>query len=250
MNGAILWSGQSLIDGSPVVVIVTGLSRQTKNEKIGAMVPVYILHRTVNPVEALKTGADRAICGDCPHRAGSCYVRVEQAPLAVWRAYQRGAYPRWCDRKHSHRITGRPIRLGAYGDPAAVPTIVWARLLRHTDNWTGYTHQWRDCHQSLARYLMASCETPEDVAHAHAMGWRTFRARPIDAPLLPSEIECPASARAGKRLTCAQCGACDGTNRGSKSPGNRSISIEGHGGIAKMRKFTILVNSLYPLPMV
>ena len=34
-----------------------------------------------------------------------------------------------------------PVRIGSYGDPAAVPTRVWAELVRYAKNWTGYTHQ-------------------------------------------------------------------------------------------------------------
>jgi len=45
-----------------------------------------------------------------------------------------------------------------------------------------------------------------------------------------NEAICPASAEAGKKLTCDRCLACDGT--GSKRKG--SIVIQAHGGTAVM----------------
>ena len=63
------------------------------------------------------------------------------------------------------------------------------------------------------------------------MGWRTFRVSldPERDPLRKGEALCPASAEAGKKLTCAQCLACGGAD-GRRS----SIYIPAHGGFAVM----------------
>ena len=70
----------------------------------------------------------------------SCYVTVFQAPLAVWKAYHRGIY----DEAKDGELAGLIVRLGAYGDPAAVPFHVWDRALINSAGHNGYTHQWRD----------------------------------------------------------------------------------------------------------
>lgn len=66
------WRGPSPIDGAPIVMIMTGLSRkaseQSKNTKTGPMVQTHIVRQDMAPVVAMMNGADRAICGDCPLR--------------------------------------------------------------------------------------------------------------------------------------------------------------------------------------
>jgi len=231
-NGAVLYRGPSLIDGSPIVCIATGLASASANAKTGGLIQTYILRADVSPVDAVKSGADVSICGACPHRGDgsgkgrTCYVNVGQGPLAVYRAFQRGAYP-----DASPGIgAGRLVRLGTYGDPAAVPVAVWQALLAGSVGSTGYSHQWRTCDQSLSRYCMASVDSAAEAAEASAAGWRYFRvALPCDAPRLPSEAICPASAEAGKKLQCADCLACSGAN------GRRgNIVIQAHGGFAVM----------------
>ena len=242
-NGAILWRGPSLIDGAPIVAIAVGLSHASSNRKTGAMLQTYILRDDVSPLEAVRIGADASICGSCPHRghlarledgslrnAGrTCYVNLGQGPLGVWRAYKRGRYP------EATGITvlgaGRIVRLGTYGDPAAVPATIWAALTQRATGRTGYTHQWRrDYAQNLKGLCMASCDSEAEAAEAQALGWRTFRvAMPGDLARTPVEAICPASAEAGKKLTCSQCLACAGAN------GRRgSIVIQAHGGFAVM----------------
>src|SRR5262245_27962174 len=86
-QGVVLYRGASLLNGSAVVVVAVGLARKSKNVKTGNMVQTYILaDNEEDPVQAVKSGADPAICGDCPHRGRSCYVNVAQAPLSIYRA--------------------------------------------------------------------------------------------------------------------------------------------------------------------
>ena len=76
---------------------------------------------------------------------------------------------------------------------------------------------------------MASAESAADHADAHAMGWRTFRVKPIGAPSLQGEVTCPASKEAGQRTVCADCRACGGQSAKARA----SIVIEAHGATAK-----------------
>ena len=120
-NGVVLWEGPSWIDGGPIVAIMT--FRPSQLFKIGDMTQVWILRSDMHPHEAKQTGADRSICGDCPHRHGSCYV-TSNPTGAVWKAYRDGNYPQWQgpDRKRWDRIiASKPVRWGAYGDPALIP---------------------------------------------------------------------------------------------------------------------------------
>ena len=97
--GYIAYEGPSEIDGAPIVVIINKIDGSA-NAKTGAIVQSFIIRSDVNPVEALKTGADASICGDCVHRPITaketgeppCYVNVGRSVLAVYNAYKRGRY--------------------------------------------------------------------------------------------------------------------------------------------------------------
>jgi hypothetical protein len=218
MGGFILWQGASLLDGAPIVVIAT---TKTENRKTGNMVQTWILRSDIDPVAAAKTGADASICGDCPQRwflKGQCYVNLGQAPLAVFRAFQRGAYT---PSNPADVGAGRAVRIGSYGDPAAAPVSIWDAFLSRARKWTGYTHQWRRPEFSaLARFCMASTESEE----AAPAGWRTFRVRAATTGLLRGEAMCPASTEGGAKLQCVTCGACNGTATGRRG----NIAIVAH----------------------
>ncbi len=228
---SVVWEGRSLFDGRPIVAIATGLNSVSKNTKTGDMIQVWILPRWRSPLTALLSGSDESVCGDCPLRREACYVRVDAAPLSVWRAYQRGRYaPLEID-----RLAGRRVRLGAYGDPAAIPVSAWVPLLEVCSGWTGYTHAWRTCDQRYREILMASCDTLEDRREARDRGWRTFRTRLEIEGLEAGEIACPASAEGGHRSTCAECGLCDGSR--GESDRRRDIAIVAHGTTGKVRGY-------------
>lgn len=238
-TGYIIYRGPSLLDGSPIVAVA--ITSKSRNDKTGNMVQTYILRDgAMSPTEAVREGYDVGICGDCKHRpstGGACYVVVAQGPMVVWKGVQSGRYPLDDGYMAQTAATGRMVRLGTYGDPAAVPSEVWERLLRNAAGRTGYTHQWRngDVPQAqldtLRRLVMASVDTPDELEYARQLGWRTFRVRLESEALAQREFVCPASEEAGKRTTCAQCAACDGIERGMKA----SPTILAHGG--KARKF-------------
>lgn len=224
----ILYTGPSLLDGRPIVAIATA---GTSNAKTGDMVQTWILRADMDPLEASASEADSSVCGQCPHRrslGGSCYVTLHQAPRAVWYAWWRGSYstPEAGRRVRRAIANGAGVRLGAYGDPAAVPVEVWRSLLEGAPAHTGYTHQWRNPVAAPLRTLvMASCDSDEDCRDAAAAGWRYFRVKvPGEAPPAGS-VECLSDARG---VTCRDCGICNGArpNR-DRQPTNVWIDVHG-----------------------
>ncbi len=216
MKNAIIYNGPSLLDGKPIVVIATYSNR---NKKTGHVVQTYILRGDLNPLEASKTGEDFSICGNCtmrgevttdPQRKQAkgrrCYVNLGQGVLIVYKSYLRGVYKEGAARDMGR---GRFVRVGTYGDPAAVPSHVWDELLAEADTWTAYSHQsgWRP------DIAMQSADSHADaIAHWKA-GRRTFR---VIADLnhldKAKEALCPASKEAGRRVQCTACKLCKGSS--------------------------------------
>ena len=137
---------------------------------------------------------------------------------------------------HLELFKGRKIRIGSYGDPAAVPTSVWAKVCSVTDGHAGYTHQWntRFVEPELKEYCMASADNTKEYEKAKKLGWRSFRVRMSDTePLLENEFVCPASNEAGNKTSCEKCKACMGLEaKTSKDP-----CIIVHGLEHKIAKF-------------
>jgi len=228
-TGYVIYRGPSVLDGAPIVVIATVAS---ENRKTGPMVQTWILRADMAPTVASKAGADESICGQCPqrwHLGGACYVNIGQGPQSVYGAWQRGRYP---DAPRVRDIgDGRKVRLGAYGDPAAVPVVVWHELIHYSAGHTGYTHQWRTAPE-LRDLCMASVDSAAEYAEAQLAGWRTFRVTGTAELLEPSEILCPSEASGRK---CAECLACDGANA-SKGNAGASVAITVHGSLASRFK--------------
>jgi hypothetical protein len=228
MNGLEFYRGPSLLTGDPIVAVATGLDGRSLNEKTGPMVQVWIIRSDVAPMPAKRQNLDDAICGDCRHRGrdgfgSSCYVVPWLAPNNVFK--KLGTYRRVSWRELVWHLAGQHVRLGAYGDPAALPFEVWRVVLTSVAGWTGYTHQWRVCDPRLKAIVMASVDDLDEFCEAREAGWRTFRVRGAADPLVASvEVVCPASAEAGNRSTCQTCELC----RGAANPA-RSVAIVAHG---------------------
>ena len=234
MSGFIFYRGPSPIDGAPIVAIAT---LKSVNSKTGNMIQTWILREDVSPLDAVQSGADKSICGNCTHRGRkgkkrTCYVQADKAPSSVWNAFHCGQYIDLSNDPETIAmlIAQRIVRMGAYGDPAMVPVRQWRMLLAAAAGRTGYTHAWkRMWAQALRPYVMASVDGVQEQDIARAMGWRTFRVRTEIEPLQANEFACPASPEGGERMQCITCKACDGADR----PGKASAAIIVHGAMAK-----------------
>lgn len=233
-NGAILWEGNSLLDNSPIAIILTGLHLPSHNPKTGLQIQSWIIQQDYLPTDAIKYGNDTGTCGNCPLKP-SCYIR----PMGInniWRKYRRGGYPH-LDDNMLNRIKRRhqSLRIGSYGEGTAAPFEIWQPLLSAAANNTGYTHQWRSCDRRWARYLMASIENPKDIAKANAMGWRTFRTILSLDFMEPGEMLCRNAQ--DKDITCEECRLCCGTNGTAKT----NIATPVHGLNWKIQNFKAIV---------
>lgn len=237
-----VWQGPSEIDGSPIALLAL---RGSHNRKTGALIQTYILRTDHTPTDIVKRGLDRSICGDCLHSSkgnggnGTCYVRVDTGPLGVWKAFQRGNYPTISLFDSRNQVAGEKVRLGTYGDPCAVPEAVWRSFLQGIAGCTGYTHAWKQgTAQWLRAYCMASCDTEREYNQARAQGWRAFYVVPKGLAVRPiGSFLCPASEEGGRKLTCSECMACDGTRTERKA----SVYIPVHGVQFKQQRFSNLI---------
>lgn len=239
-KSAVIYNGPSLIDGKPIIVVAIVTS---SNVKTGNLIQTHILRADIDPLTASQNGSDVSICGTCIHRGTAhdgtngkrtangrtCYVNLGQGPLIVYKAFKRGIYPTATPEETRAIGSGRMVRLGTYGDPAAVPNRVWNDLLADSAGHTGYTHQ----HSMKPDYsrTMASADTIGQAQAFHAKGIRTFRVIPVTAwnaqgkaAVLPTEALCPASKEAGYKATCETCKLCTGSTTKA-----RSIAIVAHG---------------------
>jgi len=250
--GAIFYRGPSLLTGDPIVGVVTGLDRGSHNAKTGPMAQAWILRPDLPPMDAKRQNLDDAICGDCKLRGhdgvdSGCYVTPWIAPNAVYKRFITGDYFDAAWPETQALLEGRHVRLGAYGDPAAIPFEIWRMLLASVAGHVAYTHQWKICDPRLKTIAMASVDTVDEFHVAHLAGWRTFRVRLSNDPLLisnkrlrarnqsvPLEFVCPASDEAGHKVSCVDCQLC----RGTSSPA-RSVAIIAHGKPSNLKAFGI-----------
>lgn len=210
-KGYIIDRGLSPIDGQPYVAILT---LKSSNQKTGDMAQVWILREDINPVEAVSSGQDVSICGDCPHRrqsngSRSCYVNVGQGPNSVWKTYQRGGYKELNYLELSKVLKGRRIRWGSYGDPSILDPGIVITLNKYALSHTGYTHQWRQPFaETFKGIFQASCDGFSDYLEATAHGWKTFtvvskKASPTYAKVCPATVD-------NSSAQCITCKLCDG----------------------------------------
>lgn len=241
MQKRIIYSGPSKIDGSPIVAIYI---QGSNNSKTGSMAQVYILQADIDPITANRTGVDYGICGDCPHRGTanpnktkglangrSCYVNLGQGPNQIYKAFKAGKYQPATLEELPDIGEGQMIRLGAYGDPLAIPSHIFRALLSKAKGHTSYTHASGLLPDSTLSPHMVSADTPLQAQAMHDKGLRTFRVIPISTwqqegskALLKGEILCPASKEAGSKVQCLDCGLCAGQTIKAKS-----IAIPAHG---------------------
>ena len=239
----VIYRGPSMLDGAPIVALA---SVGSSNVKTGSMVQTWIMRADLHPSEVSARGLDSSVCGNCPRRhslGGDCYVQIPHAPRATWQNWQAQGSPgaNWDQPRQVRQLrrdaSAFGLRMGSYGDPAAVPWQVWQGLsdaLQPTTS-VGYTHQWREtwldgAHASWLRtHVMASVDSVEEAEIARSRGWRFFLAIPANlaavyADTFATVVECPATI---SDRTCYECGACDGAARGARKA---SVFLAEHGG--------------------
>lgn len=196
---------------------------------------------------------------------------------AVPRAYH---FDKWTGKKSPKRRFVREyerygFRIGAYGDPSAVPYEVWEPFLQLLGPRTGYTAEWRTCDPRMRHLCMASVYSQEQAREANNMGWRGFHAVDPSLPIVPVEFHgrtvylpegydpqdwrrCPAEIllKAGKiplkkdgtpksGALCIDCGMCSGDQ--SIEYLGRNILIHAHGAQVQQASKGIKA-SHYPSP--
>jgi len=262
MKTLVIYDGPSVMPspgfGEPVIALLT---QGSTNSKTGNMPTLWVLPKDVGVWEAVRSGADACVCGDCPQRktavardAPLCYTygNVLRAAVSMQKAHHKGNQldaTKWSVRQLTHylecsaRYGGvKAIRSAAYGDAAALPLLVWQKLdeARRQAGLgiRGYTHQWRwATHLRLTH--MASAHTLQDIQASKAEGWRHFLSNDeaaVDAILAQPGVDdamCPASKEAGYLTNCTNCTACSGLTRGATSP---SRYIYDHGPGAQGRR--------------
>lgn len=227
-NAVVVWEGPSQIDGKPIVLILGSIKSNT-NDKTGTQLETYIIRSDIEPSEAAKQGEDYSVCGNCARRPannGSCYVILFYGPRVRYKEYKEDKYNKLTD----YRILkGRSLRMGTYGDPAAVPIEVWNRLLKYCETHTGFTEKWReDIGQPLKGLCMASCSTIEEYNEAKALGWKCYLSLPVNSPV-PKKINRCLYVSDPYKFQCSNCNWCDGAKK--------DVWIYDHGAKHKIRTY-------------
>jgi hypothetical protein len=223
----VIYQGKSRIDGKPIVAYLTNVFTKSRNTKIGDMVQLFILCQDMSPLSASVTGDDKSVCGNCPQRhflGGGCYVNVAKGVNQSWKSWKNGNYVLYNPIEHDKLLANRMIRLGAYGEPTAIPIRIIKYLAKLT-KCVGYTHRWHLAkNQPLKGILMASVDNIEQFLSAQKSGWGTFRAKTGQCELMPGERTCN---NESKGLTCDKCMLCGG---------NKHVTITVHGMRKKRMK--------------
>ena len=182
----------------------------------------------------MRAGADVGICGDCPHRGNkgigrTCYVTLPHGPNSVYRSWSEGRVRTVEPADLAPLLRFRGLRLGAYGDPAAVPVEVWEPMIRAAAYHVGYTHQWANpIGESLRPYVMASCDSMAQLAAAESAGWRGFLVVGAEDPA-PKMRRCPSDTTLQSTpVSCSVCRACSGSGS-DRQKGSRWIRAHGSG---------------------
>lgn len=222
----VTYRGPSVFD--PTSIIFSALTVGSDNAKTGNMPQQYIFRQDRKPTVAIKSGLDFALCGCCAARSfdlGGCYVHGYQQRLdGYWKAWRDR--PVATDEQILHTIGYRPVRLGAYGDTAAMPPDDVLRLVRLArGRVTNYTHGhltlgWAAV-EWMRHFTMLSVESEDEAREAWRRGWRTYRVTPKGGRTVKGhEIPCPFPPE-----QCYGCLLCDG----AKNLMKKSITVEVHG---------------------
>jgi hypothetical protein len=233
-SSGIIWQGFSPVNGEAIMAIVSGLKTPSTNDKTGVMAQIDILVADQHPIEAIKTGADAAVCGACPLRPDKlgkriCYVTLAHAPASKFNAAGRGSYEMITPYQLGVILAyrNRGVRFGSYGDPAMLPFEVAQTILEVSGvKHTSYTHQWMEPWFDARHlsYSMASVDAENTVAMLHAIHPDARYYMLVDSydSLPANTIACPSNSDkrnddGSRQVTCADCGLCAGAARQAKN---------------------------------
>ena len=231
MKHVVFYRGPSEINGLPVIGVLT---KDTRNIKTGNMVQTWYLPDHKCKVSDSRKIQDRSesICGTCIHQGRfdadgdrqkasvTCYVN-DLGINAVYNSTVDLPVSGFDEVRDAVILWGKSIRLGAFGDPVAVPfkahEPIWEALDHAGLGSVGYTHQWREGRFKIwHKWLMASVESYDDIPEDPK--WRYFRAANCEPR--KGEIMCPNTAQTEKGydnpVQCEQCLLCD-PSKGAKN---------------------------------
>ena len=212
---------ESPINNQEVLLAVTVAASNTKT---GDMAQVYILHPDDTPLAISKAGLDDRVCGGCPLRhslGGACYVILFQGPNSIYKGWVKSGKRVDSSEDFVHACSLKPVRFGAYGDPAHIPAWLATEIMAVAPGWTAYTHMHR--HPEVERLwkgkAMASCDTASQLRLAESKGWSGFIA---SSENLDGVAICD-NEQSGKQ--CVDCLRCSGVGG--------SVQVKPHGALAK-----------------
>jgi hypothetical protein len=206
MNSTLIAKVKSAYDKKEILVTLT---KKSTNTKTGDIPQVNVLVANEKPTDALKSGADYSICGDCPlrpinHKANKiedqpCYVNCGFGPNAIYKTKDK--------LQPTGKVFYKTIRHGSYGDPFAAGKKVNAKIRGLAKLVLAYTHAWHKA-SYLSDFCMASVHSIKEKIEANKLGFRTFRTvKHACYELAKDEIVCP---NFTKSVTCKDCGLCGG----------------------------------------
>ena len=229
-NGYVIYDGASLLNGERIIAIA--LTSKSHNSKTGNMMQTYII-TPHDPRDASKLGLDEANCGQCPHRGTptndpnrkqaigrTCYVKLFQGVLNVWKQWVKGSYPSMQGHEALALLgEDKDVRIGTYGDGGAVPKYIWDSLISKARKHTAYCHQYDNPNSSFDPTMyMVSADNLATAKTHWEFGHRTFRViQDVNEVVKGQEILCPASKEMGRRVQCSSCMLCGGSQVNAKS---------------------------------
>ena len=123
------YQGPSAINGRPIISVFAGMVIPSANVKTGPVIQQFILSDEGVAPHQINSEQSEAICGSCPlqpSKSGGCYVTRFRSSYQVFK--QLSKYPEF----KATRLRGRVMRLGADGDPTAIPFDYYAPVFKNS----------------------------------------------------------------------------------------------------------------------
>lgn len=200
--------------------------KASENSKLGFAFVVQTYHFA--PEQLKDFTKDSKTCMDCPMsynqnngKSGGCYTHKGKQLMGLKSMLKRisklkitefnqSEFNAWVKRI---RVTAHLVRFGTYGEPTTLPVSIIRILATLGEKTTGYTHQWRTANPEYSNYFMSSTHSIEETEQAQAAGYRSFI---LIKTKTSKATVCPASKEASRRLTCSECGLCNGNSSSFK----------------------------------